>query len=765
VASVQGCPPVTGRPRRSIHLLAVIAVLLFATADPWARSSSIQTEPNAPLTLRVNRATSDVTIDGAIDEPAWSDALSVELNYEVRPGENIEPPVRTECLVTYDSRFVYFGFRAYDPDPSDIRARFSDRDKAWNDDWVGVVLDTFNDQRRAYELISNPLGVQIDAINDEVGQTYDDSWNAFWHSRGRITPQGYEVEMAIPFSQVRFQSSENGEAQTWGFDAMRSYPRSDRHHIGLFARERGNNSYLSQTVKLVGMEEVSPGKNLEIMPTLTASRTDSRDSLPDSPLERGDFQSDLGLTVRWGITPNVSLNAAVNPDFSQVEADALRLNINEQFALFFPETRPFFLENADYFNTPLGLVYTRNVADPETAMKMTGKNGRHTYGLFAAQDEITNVIFPEAEGSAADSFNQESTSTVGRYRYDFGSNSTIGGTITDRNGDDYFNRVASGDTTIRFTEADRVTLSFAASKTQYNDEMVQSQGVRSDPFSDDAMTLEYAHTVRDWWVELRRSDFGEGFRSDLGWRPRVDLVDSWVGGARIWWGEDGNFYRRMAWGGGVGSRERQNGDLLEDYVETWFNLNGPMESFMSFNATFRDQGFDGERFEDQLSLHGWYEIQANPNLNLSFHSDYGDWIDYENIQPATRTLVQPGVRFNLGRHLALQYNHTYTTLEVEDGHLYRVHAPEVRIVHQFNTRSFLRAILQYTDIRRDSDLYAGGADPKTTDLFAQLLFAYKVNPQTALYVGYTDSYVGSDDYSLTQSARTLFVKLGYAWVR
>ena len=216
-------PGILSRLRRP-----VLCSLALAWGAALGAPIPFERAPDAPY--RVPRAASEITIDGVLDESAWAQALKFDLNYEVRPGENIPPPVRTECLLTYGERHVYFAFRAHDPNPSKIRARFSDRDRAWNDDWVGVVLDTFNDQRRAYELFSNPLGVQIDAINDEVGGRYDDSWNAIWESAGRITEAGYDVEMAIPFNQIRFQSTA-GE-QVWGFDAIRSYPRNDRHHIG-----------------------------------------------------------------------------------------------------------------------------------------------------------------------------------------------------------------------------------------------------------------------------------------------------------------------------------------------------------------------------------------------------------------------------------------------------------------------------------------------------------------------------------------------------
>ena len=199
----------------------VLFVIVVATATSGAFAQEA-IELRKPHT--VPRATSEVTIDGVIDEQAWQDALTLELNYEVRPGENTEPPVRTVVFITYDEGHVLVAFRAYDDEPQKIRARFRDRDQVVGDDWVGIVLDTFNDERRAYEFWVNPLGVQTEGIYTEGriggGRNFDDSWDAIWHSAGRLTDFGYEVEMAIPFNQIRFQGTDG--PQIWGIDATRS---------------------------------------------------------------------------------------------------------------------------------------------------------------------------------------------------------------------------------------------------------------------------------------------------------------------------------------------------------------------------------------------------------------------------------------------------------------------------------------------------------------------------------------------------------------
>ena len=655
--------------------------LVYCAANP-AAPIPFDGAPDAPF--RVPRAASEIEIDGVLDDLAWAQALSFDLDYEVRPGENIAPPVRTEILITYGERHVYFAFRAHDPDPSKIRARFSDRDRAWNDDWVGVVLDTFNDQRRAYELFSNPLGVQIDAINDEVGGRYDDSWNAIWKSAGRLTEYGYEVEMAIPFNQIRFQSTAGD--QTWGFDAIRSYPRGDRHHIGLFPRDRGNNSYLSQTVKLIGMSEVSPGKNLEIIPTLTASRTDQRDALPNGELEEVDSGADIGVSVRWGITPNISLNGALNPDFSQVEADAVQLDINETFTLFFAETRPFFLEGADYFNTGLNLVHTRTIGDPSSAAKLTGKEGPHTFGIFSAVDEKTSMVFPGPEGSSSANFTDDNTASVARYRYDFGGSSTIGGTLTDRRGGGYYNQVISADTVYKITSADTIDFSVAVSRTEYSEEMIDFQTETDEQaealrrrHEDLALAFNYNHSVRGWWTNVSYRDFGEDYRSDIGFQPQVDFAKWVAGGAKIWWGDDESFFNRIGFGGDVDRSEQQNGDLLEEEIETWLNLSGPRQSHTSLGFGRRNRVFDSVEF-DQWFSYASFNVQATRNWNLGFGGSVGDAIDFDHALAADQMSVWIDHQYHFGRHLLIAYSHTYLTLDIDGGQLFRAHVPQGRIV-------------------------------------------------------------------------------------
>ena len=744
---------------RSWEAVLTVCLLFLVGAVP----SVAEDAPEGGGPLEVPRASSAVVIDGAIDEAAWADALQMELDYEVQPGENIEPPVRTVVFLTYDEGRVLVAFRAFDSEPDRIRARFRDRDHAWQDDWVGIVLDTFNDERRAYEFLSNPLGVQTDAINDDVNKRYDISWDAIWESAGRLTDFGFEVEIAIPFNQIRFQDTDG--PQIWGIDAIRSYPRTDRHHIGLFPRERGANSYLAQEQKVVGFSAASTGRNLEVVPTLTGFAGQERPDFPDSSEIEDDQDLELGVTATWGITPNITLTGTLNPDFSQVEADAVQLAINRRFALFFREARPFFLESADYFDTGLRLLHTRVIADPSAALKLTGKSGGHTIGFFSARDEVTNLIVPGPQGSSSGSFESPNTSTVGRYRFDLGGGSTVGAMFTDREGSDgYFNRVASVDAVVRPTDADRFSLDAAWSRTRYSPEMQDELELGLETISGHSFSLGYQHTKRTWFVLSEYDDRADEFRADLGFVPRVGFRELEGGAGYIWWGDENHFYNQLETGGRLERSEDQQGELLEQRGEMWFGFSGPRESRLHLEVSTADQVFEGVRFDDLVNNFLFFRIRPSASLFFRVDGVVGDWIDFANVRPADQLRANGLLGLDLGRHFLLELSHTYSSLDVEGGRLFVANVPQLRAIWQFNTRTFVRAIVQYTDIERNQDLYEDEVDELSRDFFTQLLFSYKLNPRTVVFVGYSESGMETQDLSMTTTNRTLFVKLGYAWV-
>ena len=215
------------------------------------------------------RVDADIVVDGKLDDAAWTRAATVDIAFETSPGDNLRPSVKTTAYVAYTEDALLLGFRAEDPKPGDIRARLRDRDAAYRDDFVGIIVDTFDDQRRAYEFFVNPLGVQMDLIKDQQTGAEDDSWDGLWTSAGRITETGYEVEMRIPFKTLRFRDGE--EARRWALTFLRIYPRSSRHQLSNNKVSRDSNCYLCTFEKFEGMAGVQPGRNLDIVPTITVS--------------------------------------------------------------------------------------------------------------------------------------------------------------------------------------------------------------------------------------------------------------------------------------------------------------------------------------------------------------------------------------------------------------------------------------------------------------------------------------------------------------
>ena len=707
----------------------------------------------------VPKTESEIRVDAVLDEEAWEKALVLELKYEVRPGENVPPPVRTEVLLTYDEENLYAAFRCYDPEPSAIRAHLRDRDTLGGDDFIALVLDTFNDQRRSLDFIVTAQGVQFDQIETQTGE--DNGWDAIWDSASRITDWGYAVEIAIPFSSLRFQRKEG--PQIWGFDAVRRYPRQHAYHIGLFPRDRSNNCYLCQAVKIEGFEGASPGRNLEINPTITAVRTDERPEFPVGDLEKRNQEAEIGLSALWGFTPNLSLNFAANPDFSQVEADALQLDINQPFALFYPERRPFFTEGADFFNALVNIIYTRTMRDPSLGLKLTGKEGANTIGAYVVRDEITNLIFPGSQGSSSTSLNMANTTSAFRYKRDFGSRYTVGLLATDREGKDYFNRVFGFDLDFRFTRTNQIQLLVLGSNTRYPDEVASSFGQPSGSLKDRLISFEYDHYTRSWswWADYEEA--GPEFRADLGYYPMVGYRNVEGGLLYTWNARPGQWWSLFRAGSELDYFEDQNGELLNKRASLWMSYNGTMQSSLYIEGWKTLEAYNYRQFDlTYFQIEGGF--WPTSNLQLIALALFGDRIDYANTRSGKRLRINPSLSYNLGKNLRLSFDHHYERMTSQDAPLYTANISQLSSIYQFNIRTFFRAIIQYVNYDYNPSNYTFDIDSNYKRFFSQLLFSYKINARTVLFLGYGDNYYGSQDFGLTRSDRTFFVKLGYAWM-
>ena len=740
--------------------LATMFIVLNAAAPPVAPEAT----PPPRKTYEVRRAIAAIEVDGALSDEGWKHAAVIELPYEYFPGDNTPAPVRTEFLVTFGEAHVFFGFRARDPEPGRIRAHLADRDAITTfqqDDHVGFILDTFNDERRGFQFRVNPLGVQADAVFSEMEGIEDFSWDAIWESAGRVTEEGYEVEVAIPFNQLRFPRTDG--AQTWGVDVFRSYPRSVRHRIGARWTDRNRACILCQADKLTGFTGLTPGRNLEFVPTLTAHRTDRREAFPGGPLRGGDARGDLGLTARWGITPNLILNATANPDFSQVEADVAQLDVNTRFALFFPEKRPFFLEGIDFFATPLNTVFTRTIVDPQGGLKLTGKSGANAYGVFVARDEVNALLLPSNQGSDFVSLDQRVTSGVARYRRDVGATSTLGLIYAGREASGYHNRVYGADAFVRPGASDTVRVQVLGTRTANPLGVTDLFGRGRDAFGGFGLFADYFHQGRDWFYFAGYQDLTPGFRADSGFVPRVDVRQADAQLGRTFYGRSGTWLSQIQ-AGVQGQRIEDHAGVLTDEDGYLFLIyQGPQQSAATLRLHRVRERYAGTLYP-YTRFDGLFELRPTGDLRLNLDTRLGGGVDYANARAGRLLSLNPRVEYRLGRRLEVHLGHTLERLAAGGGRVFTAHLTQGRLVYHLGTRAFARAILQYTDVDRVAARFLEAVEPRSRRLFSQLLFSYKVNPQTVVLVGYSDNHSGLRDVSLTQTDRTFFLKLGYAWI-
>jgi hypothetical protein len=767
----------------ALGLAAALGLSPAAEAQPAPPPQPSQTpQETAPAErppkphYRIPRISTPIKIDGVLDDPAWNEALKIDVNNEFDPGRNVPAPVTTIAYLAYDDDNLYAGFRANAPDPEAIRAHLTDRDAAFKDDFVGLILDTFNDERRGYELFVNPLGVQMDLALNELAEVEEDTaWDAIWDSAGRIDDQGYVVEMAVPFSSLRFQRT-HGE-QTWGIGPFRSHKRSVRSQIASTYQAPDDSCFVCQAPKVTGFAGVKPGLNLELDPTVTGQRTDRRNDFPDGDIENGDEKGDLGLTARWGITPNLTFSGAVNPDFSQVEADAVELDVNTQFALFFPEKRPFFLEAADFFQTPLTAVYTRTVADPSWGAKLTGKVGKNAIGVFLAEDDQTNLLLPGDQFSRTASLRDErnrdvqTTDAALRFRRDVGAGSTLGALFTHREGGDYLNSVGGIDGRWRPRPSDIVTFQALGSRTEYPDAFAASRGLPQGRLDGSALTGAYVHTDRNWYWHGKWEDVDDEFRGDLGFIPQVGYEHSNAGLEHTWWaGRRDAWYSSVSLGTDWNQTDAEDGTVLARSTEAYVQLRGPWQSTYLLDHGWRHRFWNGVTFREKFTLFS-ADLRPSGSLGLNLLVNVGDTIDFDHTRPGDLLRIRPTLSFNFGRHFQASLDHDLQRVDVQGGKLLELNITQLRTVYQLNIRTFVRVILQYTDQEINRALFT--AAPVAEDdehLFTQLLFSYKLNPTTVFFLGYSDNQFGGVDadgrrIDLTRSDRTFFLKIGYALVR
>jgi len=754
----------------SVYRLLIL--LLFVASSVFAA--------DAPPAMTIHRAAGPITIDGDLSDPGWQGALTSETWFETNPGDNIEPKVKTIGYLSYDDRFFYAAIRSWD-NPNDIRAQLGDHDgiSGNSDDFAGVILDTRNDGKTAMEFFVNAAGTQYDASQDDASGNEDSSPDLFWDSAVKKTADGWIMELRIPFSSLRYEKK---TPQIWGIIMYRNMPRERRYQIFNHKLPRGNNCFVCNANKVGGFEGLPTGGHIVAAPYVTARETGTLRNDGSNNLLNRPAKGDGGIDIKYTPNEHTALDATLNPDFSQIESDTAQISTNQRFAIFFPEKRPFFLERVELFSTPIQAVYTRTITSPRWGMRGSGNNGHDSYTLLVAQDRGGgSVIIPSPTGSNFAFQDFGATDAIGRWRHDFTGKSFASFLFTDREYEGGgHNRVFGPDFQWKPNDTDTLTGQFLVSDSRTPDRpdlASEWDGRNLHSFGSD-LWWSHSNAKIDLYTEFK--DYGDDFRADQGFVPQV--------GYRSNYGEAGytfrpkGFFNRVRTFAMAEYDSEQNGDMLYRLRSAGFGADGKFRSFIRLrpaNESFRNNGKVLTR--NQL----YYTVQfAVSRLipSVSFDGWVGQDIDFFNNRLGHGALVNFSAQFRPTSRLQLSTTDVLQWLSEDSvtgvkGRLFTAQVERVRAQYMFSPKMFVRAVVQNQRTSANPLIYGVDLPLRDGALSSQLLFAYKVNWQSVLYLGYGDIRDVNEQVDNTNPAnriykrdfllsnRQLFFKLSYALQR
>jgi len=763
----------------------LLALVLLSTA-----AASLTSQPVFKPELSITETPTDIKVDGDLADPGWAHAALIGNFVERYPADNAAPEVETRTYVTYDKDHLYVAFVCLD-DPALIRATMCQRDQFSGDDAIVVLLDTYGDASWAYEFFVNPYGVQKDYLWSSVGGD-DPGFDLTWEAAARITDSGYQVEMAVPFSGMRFP---NREVQSWKMDFWRNRPRESFHQYSWAAYDRNESCWPCQWGTVSGLRNVRPGKGLEILPSYVAFQSGqlSDASDPHSGFDNGDLMGELSLGAKYAASSDVTLEASYNPDFSQIEADAAQVSVNTTVSLFYPERRPFFQEGADVFRTLFNSFYTRTVNDPEYAVKLVSRKPGFTLGFMSAQDETTPYMVPLEEASAV--FNTgRSWVNVVRGSKPLGEASRIGFLMSDRRleGGGY-GSILAGDGMIRLNRIYSIDGQFITSFTGEPDQAGASeevadvkfdQGQRTaefdgESFRGNAFITQFRRFARHWSFILDYNQVDPSYRTETGYDPWVDYRNASIWTQYTFYSDDGFFqriqpqiYTDVRWRfDGVRRWEHQNFSLHSQLrwaqtdvsltvsrgSETW--TNGVTGLLTDYNGLYSASISGDGRISNELGFYGRYER----GRGVARFADAIGTEDVANvsldIKPIDRLVIEPDISFVRSKHVDTRKE------------LYRQFIARTRFRLQVNRELSLRLVLQYNDGKANIHVDEDAAGPVYYEWRRRAwdidpLLTYRLSSFSVLYLGSTHDikyFPGSDAYpsEWQQSARQFFVKLQY----
>jgi hypothetical protein len=767
-------------------LLPFLAAFQLAAGAPLVYSGRAN-----QISVPLPRIDADITVDGMLDEPVWARAALLNGFSLYQPVDGREAPDSTQVLVWYSANAIHFGIRAFEPHGT-VAATYADRDRVSSDDNVELHLDTFDERNRALVFIVNPLGIQADGTKSEnggfipgsnVGPGQNDlSADYIWQSRGHVTDWGYEVEVRIPFSSLRYRAD---AVQRWGLQVDRHVQHSGYEETWTPAK-RASASFIGQAGYLTGLAGMHHGTVVELNPELTNTTTGSPCCAPLQSEWRYRSNPQLGGNVRWNMGSNFVVNGTVRPDFSQVEADATQIAADERFALFYAEKRPFFVEALDQFNVPNTLVYTRTIVRPEGAAKVTGKIGRADVAILSAVDERQ----PSYGGARP-------LVDIVRLRQSFGEQSIAGIVYSDRVAGSRSNRVFGGDAHVVFGGKYYAQAQLVGSSTRANGT------TKNAPMWEAVVD----GTGRSFGFHYNIIGIHPDFRTDNGFVPRVGYVQPGASNRFTYYGKPGALLERANAFATVNALWLYDDffsarSLLEDHasVMTQFTLRGgwsvgvtPRISSYAFDPAAystiyvpappsRTPFVPSSRIETYTT---GFSI-STPQFR-KFAASAGATVgnDVDVLETSRVRRVDYNASLDLRPSSRLRVNATYVASSFtrratgEESAFTRI--PRVKIEYQIARPIFVRVVSQYGAARREplrdpvtgeilllsnQGAYVPSALNASNVLRTDWLFSYRPHPGTVFFAGYGGSLSEPDPLAFDRLRRTgdsFFVKASYVF--
>lgn len=767
--------------------------------------------------VRIPKLAAPPVIDGVLNDAAWQNAALFGEFLQTNPGDNVPPSSPVEVMMGYDAKTLYIAFHVYE-DKSKVRASIARRDNIFDDDYVGVYLDTFNDQRQAYCFFFNPLGIQADGTFAEGnGENY--SVDLVYTSKGVLTEDGFTIEAAIPFKALRYTA---GKDKNWGLHIFRRFKANNNELDSWMPGNRNVSGSLSKAGKITGLEGIETARQFEISPSITLSESGRRtrytfDGDPTGRHVNDGVKADIGFTAKLGLTPTTTLDFAYNPDFAQVEADAPVTSANQRFPIFYSEKRPFFLERIDMFKSPMNLVNTRSIVDPDVAAKLTGRAGKNTYGLILASDNAPGNYSPDeredllrcqlarnsdpAKVCSLERF-MDKNATVGvlRFKRDVGKESNIGLFGTSYSFIDNHNHTAGLDGRLRLDKKTVFEFQVVGTNSRrnfYSPELDKNEYRTGNGLGYSAW-LE--HAGRNLYMNFLATGNSRDYRANVGFTSRTDT--NFLGSFIQYQTErdakkkiiskrlNNSTNIRYDWAGrsqyatsntqGMLALQKQTfvgAGFQWGYERVFEHEFGPVRSATRPGAFF---GPSSERSAYQKDFYTFVESTPNKLLFASVVVDY-TWgqMDYDfgggrkyprasagavyfhsdQLDPGPGNQLTIDTTFRLQPTTALQTQLNFTKIRMvrQDTGLV---AFDDNIISSRTTYQFSRYV--YTRLRLDYSTLSQRLRP-------QLVFGWTPSPGKAIYVGYSDDfnrngwnpYNGVREPGLVSNGRTFFIKMSY----